>query len=81
MDEAQVRNHLNQHADAVVRRDMDAIVADFSEDLRPGVPQLQAGVQRSGPVGDIAENRLEAPMLARSRSSIARGAAAGSSMK
>jgi hypothetical protein len=40
MDEAQIRGHINQHADAVVRGDMDAIVADFSEDLRPDVPQI-----------------------------------------
>jgi hypothetical protein len=40
MDEAQIRDHINEHADAVVRGDMDAIVADFAEDLRPGVPQI-----------------------------------------
>jgi len=40
MDEARTRDHINQHADAVVRGDMDAIVADFAEDLRPGVPQI-----------------------------------------
>jgi hypothetical protein len=40
MDEAQIREHINKHPDAVVRGDMDAIVADFSEDLRPGVPQI-----------------------------------------
>ena len=40
MDEAQIRDHTNQHADAVVRGDMDAILADFSEELRPGVPQI-----------------------------------------
>jgi hypothetical protein len=40
MDEVQTRDHVNQHADAVARGDMDAIVADFSEELRPGVPQI-----------------------------------------
>jgi hypothetical protein len=40
MDEAKTRDHIQQHADAVVRGDMDAVVADFSEDLRPQVPQL-----------------------------------------
>jgi hypothetical protein len=40
MDEAQIRDYTNQHADAVVRGDMDAIVGDFSEELRPGVPQI-----------------------------------------
>ena len=40
MDEARTRDHIHQHADAVVRADMDAILADFSEDLRPAVPQI-----------------------------------------
>jgi hypothetical protein len=40
MDETQARDHINQHADAVVRGDMDAILADFSEELRPGAPQI-----------------------------------------
>jgi hypothetical protein len=40
MDDPQIRDHINQHADAVVRGDMDAIVADFSVELRPGVPQI-----------------------------------------
>jgi hypothetical protein len=40
MDEAQTRDHINQHADAVVRGDMDAILADFSEELRPNAPQI-----------------------------------------
>jgi hypothetical protein len=40
MDEATTRTHIQQHADAVVRGDMDAVVADFVEELRPQVPQL-----------------------------------------
>jgi hypothetical protein len=40
MDEARTRDHINQHADAIARGDMDAIVADFAEDLRPQVPQI-----------------------------------------
>ena len=40
MDEARTRDHIDRHADAVVRGDMDAILADFSEELRPGVPQI-----------------------------------------
>jgi phosphoglycolate phosphatase-like HAD superfamily hydrolase len=40
MDQAQTRDHIHEHADAVVARDMDAILADFSEDLRRGVPQI-----------------------------------------
>ncbi len=40
MDEASTRSHIEAHADAVVRGDMDAVVADFSEALRPQVSQL-----------------------------------------
>jgi hypothetical protein len=40
MDEARTRDHCTQHAAAVERGDMDAVVADFSEDLRPQVPQI-----------------------------------------
>jgi hypothetical protein len=40
MDEAETRDYINQHADAVVRGDMDAILADFSEELRPNAPQI-----------------------------------------
>ena len=40
MDEARTRDYIDQHADAVVRGDMDAILADFSEELRPGAPQI-----------------------------------------
>jgi sirohydrochlorin ferrochelatase len=40
MDEARTRDHIEEHAAAVERGDMDAVVADFSEDLRPQVPQI-----------------------------------------
>ena len=40
MDEEQVRDHVRQHADAVARGDMEAAVADFSEQLRPQAPQV-----------------------------------------
>ena len=32
MDEATTRDHIQKHADAVVRGDTDAFVADFTED-------------------------------------------------
>lgn len=35
-----IRNKIQQHVDAVVRGDMDAAAADFSEDLRPHLPQI-----------------------------------------
>ncbi len=40
MDEANARSHIEAHAEAVVRGDMEAVVADFSEELRPQVPDL-----------------------------------------
>jgi hypothetical protein len=40
LDEAKARAHIQAHADAVVRGDMEAVIADFSEQLRPQVPQL-----------------------------------------
>jgi hypothetical protein len=40
MDDQQTRQHINEHADAVVRGDMDAVIADFTEGLRPHVPEI-----------------------------------------
>ncbi len=40
MDEAKAREHIQAHADAVVRGDMGAVIGDFSEELRPQAPQL-----------------------------------------
>jgi hypothetical protein len=40
MDDQQTRHQVQQHADAVVRGDMDAVVADFTESLRPHVPEI-----------------------------------------
>jgi hypothetical protein len=44
MDDAKTRSHIQEHADAVVRGDFDAVTADFSEELRPQVPQIAAEV-------------------------------------
>jgi hypothetical protein len=40
MDDDATRDHIQQHADAVVRGDLDHVVADFTEDMRPQVPAL-----------------------------------------
>jgi hypothetical protein len=40
MDQTKTRDYVRQHAEAVERGDMDAVVADFSEELRPQVPQI-----------------------------------------
>jgi len=40
VDDNQTRTCIQDHADAVVRGDMDAILEDFAPDLRPQVPQI-----------------------------------------
>ncbi len=40
MDESTAKGHIEAHADAVVSGDQEALLADFSEDLRPQLPQL-----------------------------------------
>jgi hypothetical protein len=44
MDDAATRDHIQAHADAVVRGDMGTIVDDFSEELRPQLPQLASAL-------------------------------------
>jgi hypothetical protein len=40
MDEAKTRAHVQDHADAVARGDMQAVTDDFIEELRPQVPEI-----------------------------------------
>lgn len=40
MDDDRTRKQIQDHADAVVRGDMDTVVGDFSEELRPQVPEI-----------------------------------------
>jgi hypothetical protein len=40
MDEAKARSQIQDHADAVVRGDMDHVVGDFCEEMRPQVPGI-----------------------------------------
>ena len=40
MDDAKARQTIQAHADAVVAGDFDTVVADFTEGLKPQVPQL-----------------------------------------
>jgi hypothetical protein len=44
MDDRKTRDHIQQHADAVVRGDMETLTADFSEELQPQVPELAQGL-------------------------------------
>ncbi len=46
MDEAGTRELIQQHADAVVRWDTDAITEDFAEELRPQIPQIAEALPR-----------------------------------
>lgn len=40
MDQDQTREHVQAHADAVVRGDMQSVTDDFIEELRPQVPEI-----------------------------------------
>ena len=40
MDEARTRDAVDAHAQAVVRGDMDAVVADLSEELQPQADEI-----------------------------------------
>ena len=40
MDDANAKRHIQAHADAVARGDMDHVIGDFVEELRPQVPQI-----------------------------------------
>jgi hypothetical protein len=53
MDETQTTDHIRQHADSVVRGDMDAIVADFSDELQPQVPQLAGQLPQPVTAADV----------------------------
>jgi hypothetical protein len=44
MDDRKTREHIQAHADAVVQGDMDTVLADFSDELRPQAPELAKGL-------------------------------------
>lgn len=44
MDDAATRDHIQKHVDAFLRGDMDMVAADFSDELRPQLPQLAAAL-------------------------------------
>ena len=46
MDDVMTRGHIKKHADAVVRGDMDTVAADFSDELRPQLPQIASALPR-----------------------------------
>jgi hypothetical protein len=53
LDETETRSHIEAHADAVVRGDMNAVLADFSEELRPQVPELAQALPQPTRTADI----------------------------
>jgi len=53
MDAATTREHVEKHAVAVERGDMDAVVADFSKDLRPQVPQITQALPQPVTAADV----------------------------
>jgi hypothetical protein len=40
MDEANLRDHVQKHADAIVSGDKDGLTEDFTAEMRPQLPQL-----------------------------------------
>jgi hypothetical protein len=53
MDDQQTRDQIKQHADAVVRGDMAAVVADFTEGLRPHVPEIAKALPQPVTSADV----------------------------
>ena len=58
MDEQTTKDHIQAHADAVVRGDMDTVIADLSEELQPQAPQLAAGLPMPVTEAEVAQPRL-----------------------
>lgn len=59
MDEHKTRDHIQAHADAVVSGDMDTVVADFSEELRPQVPDLAKGLPQPVTAAEVLSLDVE----------------------
>jgi len=53
MDEDTTRTQIHEHADAVVRGDMETVISDFSEELRPQVPQLAQALPQPVTSADV----------------------------
>jgi hypothetical protein len=53
MDDQQTRDHVKQHADAVVRGDTDAVVADFTEGLRAHFPEIAKALPQPVTAADV----------------------------
>ncbi|MGH2871326.1 MAG: hypothetical protein ACRDL5_02575 [Solirubrobacteraceae bacterium] len=53
MDEQQTRQAVQDHADAVVRGDIDHIVADFIEEMRSAVPEIARSLPAPVTVAEV----------------------------
>jgi hypothetical protein len=53
MDEASARATISRHADSVVAGDTDAVAADFSEELRPHLPQIAAALPQPTTAAEV----------------------------
>ena len=53
MDDQQTRDHVKQHGENVVRGDMDATMADFSNELRPHAPGLVQSLPQPVTAADV----------------------------
>jgi hypothetical protein len=53
MDDQQTRDQIKRHADAVVRGDMDAVVADFTESLQSHVPEIAKALPQPVTSADV----------------------------
>ena len=53
MDEAKTRSHIEEHRNAVVRGDMEAVISDFTEELRPQVPQIAQALPQPVTAADV----------------------------
>src|SRR5262245_26184723 len=62
MDEAKTREHIEKHAEAVERGDMDAVVADFSAELQPQVPQLVQALPQPVTTAEVVSVKIGDPV-------------------
>jgi hypothetical protein len=53
MDEAKTRDLISEHAQAIVRGGVEAVLDDFSEDLRPQLPQLAQDLPQPVKAADV----------------------------
>jgi hypothetical protein len=53
MDEATIRAHIHAHAATVVRGDMESLAADFSQRLRPRLPELAQALPQPATAAEV----------------------------